>query len=136
MNDESKFDRLFGGNFKLKDKKPDICPFAEEFSKWADELCSGIDDLDIVDINQAKLQLLDKYFSWVQSVSKSHRYRVNPKGHICIYHVFSDTYFKLRKIELSLHPPALLPQHLTGIPQPQIAGIFIGEKEEENETNS
>lgn len=126
MDNEVEFDKLYGNLFILKESKPDICPYAQKFIQWTEKLLSENESFDVIGINQAKLKLLDKYFDWFQSVSNVHRFRASPRGHTCIYHVFAQTYIKLRQIELSLNPKALYSE---GSFPPQIAGIFIGEKE-------
>jgi hypothetical protein len=101
------------------------CPYARKFAEWSATLVSTSQRPHLVEVNQAKVLLLDKYFEWRSHVPKSHRDRVGPGGHRCIYHVFEQTYEKLKVIELSLTPPLLfLPPPPP--PPPQIAGLFLG----------
>lgn len=127
MSSETQFDIRFGKLFELAEKSPNYCSYAEQFSTWAEELIVGLGEADIFGLNQAMLQLLHKYFDWLQIVPKNHRNRLNPKGHICIYQVFTVTYYRLRKTELSLTQSSL---HISEAVGPQIAGIFLGEQKE------
>jgi hypothetical protein len=101
------------------------CPHARKFAEWSATLVETSQGPNLVKVNQAKVLLLDRYFEWRSYVPKSHRNRVGPGGHRCIYHVFEQTYEKLKVIELSLTPPPLfLPPPPP--PPPQIAGLFLG----------
>lgn len=110
-----------------------VCEYAEAFLEWAEgELADALRDPDVVTINQAKLQLQDKYFSWLEVLPKrDHRQRTTTRpGHICVVHVYEEVYHLLRNAELSLTPPPLyIPPPPPPPPAPpQIAGIFIGEQ--------
>ncbi|MCL5960830.1 MAG: hypothetical protein M1358_16275 [Chloroflexi bacterium] len=120
-------------DFELPDEEPRRCVFAQEFFRWTSQLCLGVaQDPSIVCVNQAKILLLDRYFEWRSFAPKSHRNRLGTNGHNCIFQVFSETYERLKVVELSLTPPMLfLPSPPPPAPAPpQIAGIFIGEAEE------
>ncbi len=121
---------------------PSLCVYARKFSGWAEELCAGAtEDHTLIGINQAKVQLLDKFFEWRTFAPKRHRnYTASnangPTGHICIFHVFQAVYERLKVLELSLTPPMLFlptppPPPASPPPPPQIAGVFIGELEDE-----
>jgi hypothetical protein len=118
-----------------REEEDGYCGYARKFSEWVETLPSLVAHKpDILAINQDKVQLLDKYFEWRSYVPKSHRNRTGSKaGHTCIYHVFSETYNTLKVAELSLTPPLLfLPEPPPPPPpSPQIAGIFLGELDEE-----
>lgn len=109
----------------VEEPVPNLCRYAVQFKLWADTLCDKHTGA-IVDINQAKVLLLDKYYDWKQYVPKPHRKHTGDRGHTCIFHVFEATYKTLRLAELSLNPPLLfLPP--APLPPPQIAGITFGE---------
>src|SRR6266542_3735140 len=95
----------------LWNKEPTIplCPFAESFSKWAEELVGRTLHMpSVVAINQAKILLLDKYFEWRSYVPRKHRVIVGQQsGHICIFQIFEQNYERLKLVELSLTPPML-----------------------------
>ncbi len=107
-----------------------LCAFAEHFLEWAEDLAAeATDGSDQVAVNQAKVQLLDRYFEWRATVPKTHRNRVSESGHTCIFHVFEGTYYVLRAVELSLTPPLLF------IPEPPpptemiYTPLILGEEE-------
>ena len=113
--------------FSIPKEEPNFCPFAQEFSKWTDILFQVITkEPSVIAINQAKVQLVDKYFSWFIYVPKNHRFRLGMRGHTCIFQVFVDAYVQIKEIELSITPPLLYEP-----PPPQIAGIFLGEHDED-----
>lgn len=116
-------------DFEFSEMEQNCCDYAAEFSEWADELCSVIDDPDVVAVNQAKVLLMDKYFEWRSIVPKNHRNKTSPVGHLCIFHVFEKAYILLKVAELSLTPPMLFlpPPPPPPPPPPQIAGIYLGE---------
>lgn len=126
MSSETQFDNRFGKLFELAEKAPNYCSYAGQFSTWAEELKVSLTEADIIVLNQAMLRLLHKYFDWLQIAPKNHRHKLSPNGHVCIYQVFISTYYELKKIELSLSPT---PLHISEAVGPQIAGIFLGEKE-------
>ena len=108
-----------------------FCLYARGFSAWGNQLIKEIAEPNIVAVNQAKVQLLDKYFEWYRYVPRAHRLKAGTQGHICIFQVFEATYERLKVLELSLTPPLLfLPAQIPGFREPsQIAGIFLGEDE-------
>jgi hypothetical protein len=118
------------------EEKQNYCIYARKFSEWSEELCVGaLSGPSLVSINQAKVLLLDKYMEWGNSVPKKHR-TYTAGGHTCIFHTFIMAYNRLRVVELSLTPPMLFipPPPLPPPPPPpppQIAGVFIGELEDE-----
>jgi hypothetical protein len=119
-----------------------MCLYAQKFSEWAEELAlSVVQEPTIIKVNQAKVQLLDKFFEWRTFAPKRHRHYTTsnasgPSGHTCLFHVLEAVYDRLKVIELSLTPPMLfLPTPPEPPPPPppppQIAGVFIGELEDE-----
>jgi len=136
MNLETRFDTLWNrfDDFELPEQQNTLCAYAHQFSQWVSALLTDATTKpNLVTINQAKLQLLDKYFEWRAYVPKPHRERTGGRsGHTCIFHVFVDAYQTLKVTELSLTPPLLfLPEPAPPPLPPQIAGIFIGEQDEE-----
>jgi len=128
---DSSFEGIWNSieNLDFPEVNPEYCVYAEKFAEWADKLLVVIEEPDAVLINQAKILLLDKYFEWRSYVPKIHRNRLGSSGHVCIFNVFEYSYMKLKTVELTLTPPMLfLPA--PSKPQPQIAGIFLGELEE------
>ncbi len=125
-------------DMELPEEKPRICIFAQGFSLWLDQLFLDIKEPSIVSVNQAKVQLIDKFFEWFRYVPRSHQLRHGVRGHTCIFQVFEAGYRRLKVVELNLTPPMLfLPPNPPMIPPPpRIAGIFLGEDlERRNEEN-
>ena len=83
-----------------------LCPYAEKFMQWANELYKAHSGTT-VKIAQAKVLLLDKYYDWRNFVPKSHRLHTGERGHFCIFHVMDHAYCQLRLAELALNPPML-----------------------------
>lgn len=143
MDFENRFQEIWNSieDFELPEKGSNWCSYAVRFSEWAEELCDFADDPSVVSVNQAKVQLIDKYFEWYRYVAKSHRYRIGARGHTCIFQVFESSYERLKVIELSLTPPLLFvplepPPPLPPPPPQPIAAIFLGEIEKGNESDS
>lgn len=115
---------------------PTYCVYAGKFNAWAQELCVGATQSpSVVSINQSKVLLVDKYMEWRSFVPKRHR-AYTGNTHVCIFHIFEIAYDRLKVVELSLTPPMLFlptpPPPLPSLPPPpQIAGVFIGELEDE-----
>lgn len=116
-----------------------FCPFAQEFEKWADELCSTTEKArTLAAVNVAKVLLTDKYFEWRTFVPRKHRAISSTSGgHTCIWHVFETTYRRIKIMELtiSLPPFAPLQQALPApasppAPPPIATGIYLGETED------
>ena len=120
-------------DFEFAGVTENFCRYARAFASWANATLH-IDDAGLVELNQSKVLLVDKYFEFFSIVPKDHRYYFHPKGHICIFQVFLDTYRRIKARELSLTPPMLFippppKPPLPPPPAPQIAGIFFGEEE-------
>lgn len=97
----------------------EACEYAHHFRTWAQTYCEpAIKSGDLVQINQAKLRLLDRYFEWRAAVPKAHRNRIGMHGHSCIFHVFERTYQALKLAELSISGPLLY------IPLPAPAPVY------------
>jgi hypothetical protein len=115
-------------DFEFSEETVRLCRFAQAFSDWASLVLDLGPNPNIVAVNQAKVLLVDKYFEYFSIMPKRHRYHFSPRGHVCVFQVFLQSYQHLKAIELSLTPPMLfLPPPPP--PPPQIAGIFIGEEE-------
>ncbi len=143
MADDIDFAALLAGIPKLaierEESDEQYCQYARQFQLWVGQLVSPLQEArSVVAINQAKVQLTDKYFAWRALVPVAHRGRVGPKGHNCIFHVFTQTYEKLLALELSLVPPALphaAPASTAVAPvSPQKPTcVFVGEPADEDE---
>jgi hypothetical protein len=135
MDLDASFETLWNSmpDFELPEPQP-YCVYAQRFLAWATQLTTNVAQAPhIVFVNQAKILLVDKYFEWRHSVPRTHRNRLGSNGHVCIFQTFVDAYDQLRVVELSLTPP---PLYLPAAPEPaQIAGIFIGDREDENKPN-
>lgn len=109
-----------------------LCKYAEAFSNWAESALYIEGNVSLVQLNQAKILLVDKYFQFFSIAPKNHRYYFNPKNHICIFQVFLEYYRRIRTRELGITPPMLFipPPPLPPPPPPQIAGIVFGEDDE------
>src|SRR5436305_1741164 len=78
-------------------KAPPVCEYAERFGQWTETLCSTLEKRpDINAVYQAKILLVDRFFSWRTSVPKPHRYRMSETGHKCLWHVFEEAYNRIR----------------------------------------
>ena len=133
MDERISFEKIWEDleEFELSNDSPKWCKFSVAFNKWSDTLCQFTEDSTLISINQAKVILLDKYFDLRRFVNKKHRDRIGSRGHVCIFHVFEQTYIRLRAAELSLSGPLILyPPDPPPQTPPQIAGIFLGEFEE------
>src|SRR6266508_1190388 len=80
------------------------CTYASKFFQWTETRCTSVGAalrLDhasaAVAVNQDKVLLVDKYFEWRAAAPKAHRNRTS-EGHICLFHVFDETYRTLRAI--------------------------------------
>ena len=113
-----------------------VCVYARTFSIWAEELClASTQNPSIVTINQNLILLVTKYMDWRTAVPKKHR-SYTGSSHTCIFHIFETAYNRLKVLELALTPPMLfLPPPPPPPPAPpppsQIAGVFLGELDEE-----
>ena len=109
------------------------CPYAQAFFNWGKRELNLGRNADLIEVNQAKVLLLDKYFEFYCVIPKQHRYRVRPEGHMCVFHVFIEFYQRIKQLQLSLSPPMLFipPPPPEPPPPPQLAGLFFGEVEEE-----
>ena len=126
MNITPEFETIWNRveDFEVPAEAIEWCSYARKFAKWSATLVESSQP-NVVMVNQAKVLLVDKYFEWRIYVPKSHRNRIGTGGHRCIFHVFEQTYEKLRVMELSLTPPMLfIPP--PPLPPPQIGGIFLG----------
>jgi hypothetical protein len=74
------------------------------------------------------VQLTDYYFALRDYVPKSHRNRINPNDHLCIFHVFEEGYHSLKMAEASLK---LLAAATPPAPQQEViyAPMILGEED-------
>lgn len=130
-------------DFELPDPPEDLCPFAERFQTWWQEIYTEATQQPTdISINQAKVQLVDRYWQWYATAPKAHQNIIgNRDGHTCIFQIFQRAYASLRAVELSqpefirlFEPPPPAPViNLKRVVQPQIAGLFVGEELEKLE---
>jgi len=108
---------------------PQTCPFADLLASWAGPVVSDAEQKqDLMIILQAKLLLLDKFFSIRACAPKVHRFKMVDTGHVCIWNRFEEFYNRLRIAEMALTPPLFFAS-LPSPPQPQqVGGIFILEE--------
>jgi methionine aminopeptidase len=123
--------------FVTIEETEDICEYAKHFRASTKQYCEpAIHSGDLIQINQCKIRLLDRYFEWKAAVPKSHRNRIGEHSHICIFHIFETAYNSLRIAELSISgPPIYLPPPPPPKPLPGFAGFYIGEAVEEENIN-
>ncbi len=136
MDFDANFDYLWRqiSDIEIPEEQPNHCLFAQGFSQWVDQLLLDIKQPTIMRVNQAKVQLIDKFFDWYRYVPRNHRLRQGTRGHTCIFQVFEIGYQRLKVVELALTPPLLFLPPVP--PPPRIAGIFLGEDlEKRNEEN-
>src|SRR5690242_1756297 len=112
--DRQQADEFLWGDFSPQGQQLQHCVYALKFKQWTDNMCLAVNDAvqqdstsAAVTVNQAKVLLVDKYFEWRAVSPKSHRNRAGDTSHLCLFHVFDETYRILRAIELSLTPPLL-----------------------------
>lgn len=138
MTFESRFEQLWDNQeFHLPEEdQANSCVFAEKFAAWLEpKVNEAVRKNSHEAINQVKILALDKYFEFRAVVPKSHRFSVREESHLCIWHIFEHAFQQLKAAELALTPPILyLPEPApppAPPPPPQIAGIFIGEAEDD-----
>lgn len=95
-------------------KRSAPCTHATAFIEWTDDRFGhlGITS-SAAELNQVRLELLDKYFDWLQIVPMLHRTTVPTEdAHVCILEVFQASYFYLTDLGLrskfheSVPPPS------------------------------
>ena len=128
------FDTLWnsGDDFEFASGSPKWCEPAERYLEWlATDVYREliVDGVTIVTLNQAKVMLGDRYFSWRTQVDNRHRDHIGPRGHPCIYHDFVQGYERLLHSELGSSPPKL---YEPAPPPPQqvvdLGGTVLGVK--------
>ena len=81
MAPEVRFDTIWGRfanlEFEAPVVQPDRCQYALTFSEWVEELLRDSVPPSIVTVNQAKVQLVDKFFEWRKFVPRSHQRHVS-----------------------------------------------------------
>lgn len=132
--DPQEFDRLwqqgqFG--FSQSEEDDDLCIYAQRFALWADGLYQEEAERPTqMGVNQKMLLLAKKYFEWRTVVPKSHKDRIGERSHVCIFHIFERSYYRLKVLELSLNPPLLyLPPPPAAPTQVirEVSGVYLGE---------
>lgn len=114
-------------SFQEKDDEVTSCSYAEQFTHYADEQYQAATrSPSHILLNQALLQVCKKYWEWFYVVPKSHRNRVDGRGHRCIHAVFRETYERLKTLELTLDPPILYLPPPPPPPAPPVLESFKG----------
>ena len=115
----------------LTAEKTNICGYAQEFASWIDQWICSDQELNLIQLNQLKVILLDKYLEWRSFVKKSHQEHVGVRGHQCIYHIFIRACEYLKVEELRMHKPMLfIPPPPPPRYEPQGPMLFLGEVDE------
>lgn len=83
------------------------CVYARNFDEWARRevlgpLASGA---DAVKINQAKITIQDRWYSYRQAVPREHRDHLGSAKHICLYTVYLEALARIHQISLVAAPP-------------------------------
>jgi hypothetical protein len=97
------------------------CKYARTFEQWAYTTLANLDLGDLTQLNQAALMVTKQYRALYQQVPQAHRYRSNPRGHRCIFHVFMEWQIRLMAAELELDPPLYTPPP----PPPEIVRVEV-----------
>lgn len=126
------------GNLEIPVDVIEFCEFARSFMGWGDQLFNDKKEYTLISINQAKIHLIDKFFEWYWYLPRSHRIRLNPKRHICIFQVLVTLYQRLKVIELAITPPLMFvppePPPMKILPRPTLGAIFLGEDTDNDES--
>lgn len=95
--------------YNLRDPEPEYdpyCGYSRQFQAWAEQLAEGLlAKITTVTMNQAKLQLQDKWHEWRATVPTGHWQEHGE--HACVDAVYLGMYQKLRATELVINPPLL-----------------------------
>lgn len=109
------------------------CEHAKTFKLWADGLLAKYvnGSTDEIQLNQAKVLLIDRYFDTRAYAPRAHRDKIGDKGHFCLYYVFETAYNAIRMKQLALFPPKvhIVVREESTVPQvpiAQIPALFLG----------
>lgn len=94
--------------FVIDDVPPDHrCVYARTFAEWfaRDVLEPLRAKPDAVKVNQAKITLQDKWYSYRQTVPKQHRDTLGSRTHVCLLAIYLDCLARLHQIDLITAPP-------------------------------
>jgi hypothetical protein len=114
---------------ELNPPAPPSCMFADLLSSWADPLVADAEKRrDLALIMKTQLLLLKKFMEILSHTPPPHRYKMHPKGHICLWHRFKEFYDRLYLAEVSLTQPLFLPEPVPPPPpHVHIHGTLVGE---------
>ncbi len=131
-NINERIEQLLGGDEPDR-PVPSLCSYAEQFSQWSEQLVGQAErSPGVVEVNQAILQLINKYMSYREYVPRPHRMKVTSTGHTCIWAVFEEAYKRLKVVELRITPPLLfLPESPQAKQMKDVAGIYIAQIDDE-----
>jgi hypothetical protein len=87
----------------------DRCIYATRFSEWALHIIPA-PPYDQSMINHALISLFMKYFELRQVVPKTHKNRVGPAGHDCIFSVLEEYFYVLMQLQALLYIPVEIPE--------------------------
>jgi hypothetical protein len=134
MNNWDERQKEVWGNF-TQPQAPQSCQYADILGNWADEVVRNAEkSRDYVTILEAKIHLVDKFFSIRAFAPKAHRMKMSDIGHICIWNRFEEYFNRLAIAQLALTPPLFLPEPPAPTPPPpprRAGGLFIAEIDDE-----
>ena len=90
------------------------CEHAKGYSSWVENwLFPKIvtEKPDIVSINQAKIFLTGHYRVLRLKASKRCRNYCSDRGHVCIFHIWDQTYERLEALESTVEKPKLIKEN-------------------------
>lgn len=128
-----------------RDPEQESCPISREFSKKLEETIFGPlgEAPSAGQIAQAKYFLQEEWHAWRRAIPARRFQAIDPGDHRdCLQETYFRAYDRLQVLELTRRPPNLITEYdrLTNPPintppappappPPQIAGIFLGEKD-------
>jgi len=127
-------------HYEVPPEGENMCVYARGLAADIENLCGYVfSNPGHVPINQAIVIVVKKFVEYRSLAPKSHRNRISEQGHFCIFHAFERAIQTLLLLEARLAPPMLfIPPPPPAPPPPptppQIAGITLGEMDEEEES--
>lgn len=123
------FQDLWDSYDEFEHSEPPMCRFAVKFANWIETQCRAGANPTLLEVNQKKLMLQERYFDLYHAIPRSHRRHIGSAGHVCVHHVYMDAYARLKDAQWDLLSPALF---MPPRPEPpQYGGIFLGDVDDE-----